>query len=255
MSLSRPVRITASVGKGGTNRRDDVRAIQELLNSNLPKYTPRLRVDGLCGFRTFEAIRKIQQNLVGMSSPDGRIDPRGPTWRLLNESKLSSSVNRVTTLSGVNAKSSIANSSIPTTVIQAAQAAQRKWKVPASVTIAQWMLESGSGKRMPSHSHNPFGIKAGRGQSFVMAGTHEETKDHKLVAIMAPFRVFSSMNEAFDQHGRLLATHPAYKLARQHTGDPDAYANALTYHYATKSGYGTLLISYMKKYDLYKYNK
>lgn len=183
-----------------------------------------------------------------------RIDPRGPTLRLLNESKLSSSVNRVTTLSGVNAKSSIANSSIPTAVIQAVQAAQRKWKVPASVTIAQWMLESGSGKRMPSHFNNPFGIKAGRGQSFVMAGTHEETKDHKQVAIMAPFRVFSSMNEAFDQHGRLLATHPAYKLARQHTDDPDAYANALTYHYATKSGYGTLLISYMKKYDIYKYN-
>lgn len=37
MSLSRHVRITASVGKGGTNRRDDVLTIQERLNSNLPK--------------------------------------------------------------------------------------------------------------------------------------------------------------------------------------------------------------------------
>lgn len=254
MSLSRLVRITASVGKGGTNRRDDVLAIQELLNSNLPKYTPRLRVDGLCGLRTFEAIRKIQQNFVGMSSPDGRIDPRGPTLRALNESKLSSNVNRVTTSSGGNAKSSTSNSSIPTAVIQAAQAAQRKWKVPASITIAQWMLESGSGKRMPLHSNNPFGIKAGRGQSFVMAGTHEETKDHKLVATIAPFRVFSSMNEAFDQHGRLLATHPAYKLARQHTDDPNAYADALTGSYASDLKYGSKIKSIMKQNFLYGYN-
>lgn len=254
MSLSRSVRITASVGKGGMNRRDDVLAIQELLNSYLPKYIPRLRADGLCGFRTFEAIRKIQQNLVGMFSPDGRIDPRGPTLRLLNESKLSSSVNRVTTSSGVNAKSSISSSSLPTAVIQAAQAAQRKWKVPASVTIAQWMLESGSGKRMPSHSNNPFGIKAGRGQSFVMAGTHEETKDHKLVATIAPFRIFPSMNEAFDQHGRLLATHPAYKLARQYMNNPDAYADALTGSYATDSKYGSKIKSIMKQNFLYKYN-
>lgn len=116
------------------------------------------------------------------------------------------------------------------------------------------MLESGSGKRMPSHSNNPFGIKAGRGQSFVMAGTHEETKDHKLVATIAPFRIFPFMNEAFDQHGRLLATHPAYKLARQYMNNPDAYADALTGSYATDSKYGSKIKSIMKQNFSYKYN-
>ncbi|WP_183482366.1 glucosaminidase domain-containing protein [Komagataeibacter kakiaceti] len=152
---------------------------------------------------------------------------------MLNDSKLSNSVNRVTISSGVNAKPSSSSSSVPDAVIQAAQTAQRKWKVPASITIAQWMLESGSGKRMPSHSNNPFGIKAGRGQSFVLAPPHEETKDHKLIATIAPFRVFSSLDEAFDQHERLLAMHPAYRLARQSMNDPDAYADASTGAYAS----------------------
>jgi flagellum-specific peptidoglycan hydrolase FlgJ len=43
-------------------------------------------------------------------------------------------------------------------------------------------MESGSAKRMPSHSNNPFGIKAVRGKQFVMT----------------PFRVFASMDDAFD---------------------------------------------------------
>lgn len=103
-------------------------------------------------------------------------------------------------------------------------------------------------------TYNPFGIKAERGQSFVMAGTHEETKGHKLVATIAPFRIFPSMNEAFDQHGRLLATHPAYKLARQYMNNPDAYADALTGSYATDSKYGSKIKSIMKQNFLYKYN-
>jgi flagellum-specific peptidoglycan hydrolase FlgJ len=62
------------------------------------------------------------------------------------------------------------------------KAAQRKWKVPTSITIAQWIMESGSAKRMSSHSNSPFGIKAVRGKQFVMA----------------LFRVFAFMDDAFD---------------------------------------------------------
>lgn len=108
---------------------------------------------------------------------------------------------------------------------------------------------------MPSRSNNPFGIKAARGQQFVMASPQEETRDHKMVPIMAPFRFFASMDEAFDQHGRLLAKHPAYKLARQYLNNPDAYARALTHHYASDDGYGEKLVKNMKTYNLYKYNK
>lgn len=76
-----------------------------------------------------------------------------------------------------------------------------------------------------------------------------------MAAIMAPFRFFASMDEAFDQHGRLLAKHPAYKLARQYLNNPDAYAKALTHHYASDDGYGDLFIGIMRQHSLYKYNQ
>ena len=49
----------------------------------------------------------------------------------------------------------------PDAVIRAAQASQTRWGIPASVTLAQWALESAWGSRMPPGSNNPFGIKAG----------------------------------------------------------------------------------------------
>ena len=86
-----------------------------------------------------------------------------------------------------------------------------------------------------------------------MAPTREEIHG-KSVYIVAPFRAFASINEAFDEHGRLLATHPAYALARAHLTDPDAYANALTGHYATDHLYGAKLIAFMRDDELYQYN-
>ncbi|WP_369693039.1 glucosaminidase domain-containing protein [Komagataeibacter diospyri] len=56
--------------------------------------------------------------------------------------------------------------------------------VPASITIAQWMLESGFGQHMPPHFNNPFGIKAARDRNFVMT---PETTD-----CSRPWRHFGS---------------------------------------------------------------
>lgn len=142
------------------NRRDDVLAIQKLLNAHVPKYASPLRVDGLYGLRTYEAIRKIHQSLVRMAYPDGRIDPQGPTLRLLNNAKLSGGAPMVAAFSRTNSQPSNSVASVPADVVQAAQAAQEKWNVPVSITIAQWILESGSGKRKPSHSNNPFWNKS-----------------------------------------------------------------------------------------------
>ena len=44
-------------------------------------------------------------------------------------------------------------------IIASAQASQRKWRVPASVTIAQWALESGWG----AHQSGKFNYGAPRG--------------------------------------------------------------------------------------------
>jgi flagellum-specific peptidoglycan hydrolase FlgJ len=72
--------------------------------------------------------------------------------------------------------------------------------------------------------------------------------------VVARFRRFASMNEAFDQHGRLLATDRPYAHARTLANDPDAFADALTGVYATDPNYGTLLKRIMKSHNLHQYD-
>ena len=72
--------ISASVGFGGANRRDDVSLIQSLLNG-VPSAsggpTNPLKVDGIVGPLTIGAIRRFQSANLGFS--DGRVDPGGQT--------------------------------------------------------------------------------------------------------------------------------------------------------------------------------
>lgn len=138
-------------------------------------------------------------------------------------------------------------------VIAAAQDAQRKWTVPAAVTIAQWAIESGFGAHMPPGSNNPFGIKARPGQPSVSCMT-TEVLHGKTVHIPQPFRKFKSLAEAFDLHGQLLHDGRPYQAAMRLVGDPDAFANALTGVYATDPHYGRSLTALMHSANLYQYD-
>ncbi len=138
-------------------------------------------------------------------------------------------------------------------VIQGAQASDRLWGVPASVTLAQFILESAFGKKMPPGSNNPFGIKAKGDQPFVKARTIEYVHGREQVAY-ANFRKFSSFDEAFAQHGRLFATSSHYAAAMSVRDDPLAFANALTGIYATDPKYGSSLIKLIGQYELTSYD-
>lgn len=77
--------IEDSVGAGGLNRASDVRIVQQLLNQHMPALgLPLLMVDSKAGDNTIEAIREYQRRVVGLAMPDGRIDPGGRTWQLLD---------------------------------------------------------------------------------------------------------------------------------------------------------------------------
>jgi hypothetical protein len=142
---------------------------------------------------------------------------------------------------------------IPGSVIEAAQKEQAKWYVPSSVAIAQWALESDFGLHMPPGSNNPFGIKAKAGQASVSCLTHEEING-QMVPTTAAFAKYASLDEAFDAHGKLLATHPAYQPAMKARFNADNFANALTGVYATDTNYGEKLIALQKRFNLYAYN-
>src|SRR5579862_2941694 len=115
----------------------------------------------------------------------------------------------------------------PADVVSAAQASQQAWNIPAAVTLAQWALESDWGHAMPPGSNNPFGIKASGADPYVESQTREVIQGRE-VTIVAKFRKFASLDDAFHQHGRLLATAGAYAHARTLITNPDAFADALT---------------------------
>ena len=77
-------KLSASVGKGGKNKPEDTKVVQELLNDFTKKGGfKRLDVDGLIGPKTIGAIKSFQQNVVGMKRGDGRVDPGGETMAAL----------------------------------------------------------------------------------------------------------------------------------------------------------------------------
>lgn len=137
-------------------------------------------------------------------------------------------------------------------VIKPAQAGQQAYKIPASVTLAQWALESGYGHYMPPGSNNPFGIKAKAGQPFVTSKTHEVI--HGVTKVMYQnFARFDTLTDAFEAHAELFF-NGYYKVALTHLDNPKLFAMALTHVYATDPLYGTKLIGIMDHNNLYQYD-
>src|SRR5215467_10477108 len=135
-----------------------------------------------------------------------------------------------------------------------AMAAQRRYGVPASVTIAQAIDESGWGRSaLATTDHNLFGIK-GAGPAGTVVVRSTEYQDGQLVGQASSFRVYHNIAESVDDHGKLLATSQYYRQAMADRHDPNAFAAALTGIYATDPQYGNKLVELMQRYDLYRYD-
>lgn len=143
----------------------------------------------------------------------------------------------------------------PPDVIAAAQADQRSRAIPASVAIAQWMHESGSGRHIPLDSNNYWGIKEPDPTKPGVTVTTTEYKAGKPYTIPQYFRKFASPEEGWAAHTRLLTTDPRYAKAMALTHDPDAFVDALAGTYAPGNPYYAQRIkNTMKKNHLYQYN-
>ena len=84
--------ITGSVGIGGVNNYNDIKALQSAVNMIINQISPvkKLSVDGRLGARpemskTVAAIKEFQRKIVGLARPDGRIDVNGKSHRKINE--------------------------------------------------------------------------------------------------------------------------------------------------------------------------
>ena len=139
-------------------------------------------------------------------------------------------------------------------VAPGAVAVQRQYGIPASVTIAQAIDESGWGQsRLATEDNNLFGIKGTGPAGSDMLPT-QVYENGQLVSVISPFRVYKSSAESIADHGLLLATSERYKQAMADRQSPDVFANDLTGIYATDPGYGANLITIMRLYDLYRFD-
>ena len=146
----------------------------------------------------------------------------------------------------------------------AAQESMETTGTPASVTIAQAILESGWGKSELSRKyHNYFGIK-GRGPAGAVDMRTNEVYSGRQVRINAHFRVYNNMAEGFSDHGKMLAGMHRYSDAYASCRDCDlsakekaqAFAQELQdAGYATDPRYAKKLNYLMNRYNLYQYDQ
>jgi flagellum-specific peptidoglycan hydrolase FlgJ len=136
-----------------------------------------------------------------------------------------------------------------------AQRAMAATGVPASVTVAQAIVETGWGKHTIGEAKNLFGIK-GRGPlGSVRARTREFIKG-KDVFVEADFAKYESFEQSITEHARFFLRNRRFARALQFKDDPDAFAREIhKAGYATDPHYADVLIKYMRDYNLYRFDQ
>jgi hypothetical protein len=149
--------------------------------------------------------------------------------------------------------------------VKPAQIAQQETCVPASVSIAQAILESEWGNKHLGDANNYFGIKAWPRQDgtidygdiaigYVQATT-QEWNGTEYVTVQAYFRKYRSMEDSFRDHAYFFLQNPRYAEAMQHVSNPCEFARKIAQAgYATAPDYASNLTSLMDQYNLYQYD-
>lgn len=141
-----------------------------------------------------------------------------------------------------------------------ARDSQREFRVPASVTIAQAILESGWGKsKLSMNDRNYFGMKCFGNPGPIAMGCHDyltsECDAVKCWEIIDSFRVYRSVTDSFRDHGRQLASLSRYAPAFVDPSDANRFAYEIHRGgYATDPQYFTKLTRIMTQYNLYQYD-
>lgn len=128
---------------------------------------------------------------------------------------------------------------------------EREFGIPAPITLAQGILESGAGKSgLTRKSNNHFGIKKGTGWNGPLCYAWDDDPQK------SPFRVYSSAAESYRDHSMFLKNNGRYRsLFSKSVYDYRGWANGLQRAgYATSPTYAKALIGYIDSYKLYAIN-
>lgn len=130
---------------------------------------------------------------------------------------------------------------------------QDKFGIPASITLAQGLLESGFGKsRMANTINNHFGIKCTRGQRRQKGKCYifeDDTKYDRFVK-------FESAWASYRAHSRLLQNERYKALYTLEIDDYEGWALGLQKAgYASDNNYAKKLVRIIELYELYEYDE
>lgn len=125
-----------------------------------------------------------------------------------------------------------------------------KYNIPASITLAQGLLETGGGQSiLAQQGNNHFGIKCKEDWT---GRTMKYTDD----APNECFRVYEDPRDSYEDHSKFLANRPYYKgLFLLDSKDYKAWAHGLKKAgYATNPRYAYILIDKIEKYKLFEFD-
>ncbi len=132
------------------------------------------------------------------------------------------------------------------------EAVKQMWRhgIPASITLAQGILETGAGKSQLAREHNNhFGIKcAGSWRGKKAYATDNSYKEC--------FRSYKTWEESYEDHSLFLKKRRYHRLFNLRATDYKGWAKGLQKAgYATNPNYAKRLINLIERYDLQKFDK
>lgn len=126
----------------------------------------------------------------------------------------------------------------------------RRYHIPASITLAQGICESGAGRsRLAREAHNHFGIKVGinwTGPYIIMSDDRPDDR----------FRVYRTDDESYEDHSKFLRNNARYRsLFSLKETDYKGWAHGLKRcGYATNPNYAPMLIGVIERYNLQQFD-
>ncbi len=135
------------------------------------------------------------------------------------------------------------------TAATAAVAAEKTTGLPAELTLAQAIYESGWGARMPGN--NCFGIKPDHHGAGTQYFVSREFLDGTWQTMPEAFEKYDTLAQCFDDHARLITQGLPYAAAwatycagpAGAPRDVDAFILAMGAIYATAPGYGASILA------------
>lgn len=168
-------------------------------------------------------------------------NPNGRPNSSVNNSSSSSSSNKGTSTSGLNYIDRYKGIAIEE---------MNKYGIPASIKLAQALLESGNGNSyLATRANNHFGIKCGGSWSGKSVNRPDDTNNDC-------FRVYNDPEQSFRDHSQFLLRKRYENLFTLRKDDYKGWAKGLkAAGYATNPRYPELLIDLIERYNLQQYDR